>query len=118
MTTGAAYVLAGGGTGGHLYPGLAVAAALCHAEPDAQVTFFTTTRALDRTLLERTAFTQFPQSVQPLTGRPWAWPGSARLAAQRRGSHYVFPRNATARRSRAGRLCRRAAGGCRAETGH
>ncbi len=75
MTTGAAYVLAGGGTGGHLYPGLAVAAALCHAEPDAQVTFFTTTRALDRTLLERTAFTQFPQPVQPLTGRPWAWPG-------------------------------------------
>ena len=46
------YFFAGGGTGGHLYPGLAVAAALRARQPDVRVTFLTTTRPLDRSLLE------------------------------------------------------------------
>jgi len=64
------YVFAGGGTGGHLYPGLAVAAALREREPEAGITFFTTTRALDRELLERTPFAQIAQPVRPLTLDP------------------------------------------------
>ncbi|HOO16771.1 MAG: UDP-N-acetylglucosamine--N-acetylmuramyl-(pentapeptide) pyrophosphoryl-undecaprenol N-acetylglucosamine transferase [Phycisphaerae bacterium] len=68
------YVLAGGGTGGHLFPGLAVAAALRAIEPDAVVTFFTTTRALDRDLLARTPYGQVQQTVRPLTVRPWRIP--------------------------------------------
>jgi len=68
------YVLAGGGTGGHLFPGLAVADALRRAEPDASITFFTTTRALDRDLLARTTYAQVPQTVRPVTLKPWRWP--------------------------------------------
>ncbi|MFH1745605.1 MAG: UDP-N-acetylglucosamine--N-acetylmuramyl-(pentapeptide) pyrophosphoryl-undecaprenol N-acetylglucosamine transferase [Planctomycetota bacterium] len=68
------YVFAGGGTGGHLYPGLAVAAALVTAEPDAEITFFTTQRALDRKLLEPTGYRQIEQAVQPVTMTPWRWP--------------------------------------------
>jgi UDP-N-acetylglucosamine--N-acetylmuramyl-(pentapeptide) pyrophosphoryl-undecaprenol N-acetylglucosamine transferase len=68
------YVLAGGGTGGHLFPGLAVAAALRAIEPDAIVSFFTTTRALDRELLGRTPYAQIQQTVHPFTVRPWRLP--------------------------------------------
>lgn len=68
-------VFAGGGTGGHLYPGLAVANALAALRPDARITFFTTTRELDRTLLQRTAFGQVPQTVRPFTLHPLRVPG-------------------------------------------
>ena len=69
------YVFAGGGTGGHLFPGLAVADALRRLEPDAKTTFFTTTRPLDRELLERTPHEQIQQPVRPLAMKPWALPG-------------------------------------------
>ncbi len=69
------YAFAGGGTGGHLFPGLAVAAALRRLEPAARITFFTTSRPLDRELLSRTDYVQIPQDVRPLSLRPWRWPG-------------------------------------------
>lgn len=69
------YVFAGGGTGGHLFPGLAVAAALRRREPAAGITFFTTTRPLDRKLLGRTDFAQIEQRVGPLTTNPLRLPG-------------------------------------------
>lgn len=68
------YILAGGGTGGHLYPGIAVAHALRAADPGARVTFMTTDRPLDRDLLSRTPFDQIPQPVRPLSAKPWHWP--------------------------------------------
>lgn len=68
------YFFAGGGTGGHLYPGLAVAAALRRVQPDARITFLTTNRKLDRELLSRVEYTQIEQSVQPFNQRPWRWP--------------------------------------------
>lgn len=81
------YVLAGGGTGGHLFPGLAVADALRRREPGATVAFFTTTRALDRQLLNTTPFEQIEQSVRPFTLHPlrlpgfwWAWHRSVQAA--------------------------------------
>lgn len=83
------YVFAGGGSGGHLYPGLAVAAAVHAIDPAARITFFTTPRALDRELLARTAFAQVPQPVRPLSLKPWRWAGfwfawRASLAGARR----------------------------------
>ncbi len=81
------YVFAGGGTGGHLYPGLAVASALRQLVPDARITFFTTTRALDRQLLEPTGYGQVEQPVRPFTMHPlrvpgflWAWRRSVSAA--------------------------------------
>lgn len=69
------FIFAGGGTGGHLYPGLAVAAALQTREPLAEIMFMTTNRPLDRELLERTAFAQHSQDVRPFSTKPWRWPG-------------------------------------------
>ncbi len=69
------YVFAGGGTGGHLFPGLAVADALRRLDPGARITFFTTDRALDRQLLEPTGFEQIVQPVRPLTLHPIRVPG-------------------------------------------
>lgn len=81
------FVFAGGGTGGHLYPGLAVADAVRVLRPDARITFFTTTRPLDRQLLESTPYGQVPQPVQPFTKHPlrlpgflWAWQRSVAAA--------------------------------------
>ncbi len=83
----AEYVFAGGGTGGHLFPGLAVAESLRRSEPGAGVTFFTTTRLLDKVLLGRTGFVQVEQPVRPLTVNPlrlpgfwWSWRASVRAA--------------------------------------
>jgi UDP-N-acetylglucosamine--N-acetylmuramyl-(pentapeptide) pyrophosphoryl-undecaprenol N-acetylglucosamine transferase len=69
------FVFAGGGTGGHLYPGLAVADALRQQVPDAAITFFTTNRPLDRQLLGPRGFDQVEQSVQPFTAHPLRLPG-------------------------------------------
>lgn len=69
------FVFAGGGTGGHLYPGLAVAHALAEQSRETRIGFYTTDRTLDRDLLSRTAFAQTPQTVRPLTLKPWRWPG-------------------------------------------
>jgi UDP-N-acetylglucosamine--N-acetylmuramyl-(pentapeptide) pyrophosphoryl-undecaprenol N-acetylglucosamine transferase len=69
------YVFAGGGTGGHLYPGLAVANALRELDADAAITFCTTRRPLDHELLSRAGYAQRPQPVRPLTLRLWQLPG-------------------------------------------
>lgn len=58
-------ILAGGGTGGHLYPGIAVAEALGTAIPDAHALFLCTTREIDRVILEPTGFEFIPQPIVP-----------------------------------------------------
>ena len=40
-------VIAGGGTGGHLYPGIAVARELLRRHPDARITFAGTARGIE-----------------------------------------------------------------------
>ncbi len=58
-------LLAGGGTGGHLYPGLAVAQALRKIDTDFKPVFLCTTRELDRTILTDTGFDFIPQPIVP-----------------------------------------------------
>ncbi len=72
------FVFAGGGTGGHLFPGIAVAHALREQQPAAQVTFFTTDRPLDRQLLEPMGCEQVIQPVRPFTLHPLRIPGFLR----------------------------------------
>jgi UDP-N-acetylglucosamine--N-acetylmuramyl-(pentapeptide) pyrophosphoryl-undecaprenol N-acetylglucosamine transferase len=50
-------VIAGGGTGGHLYPGIAVARALLARVPDGRVTFVGTARGLESSVVPREGFT-------------------------------------------------------------
>lgn len=49
-------VIAGGGTGGHLYPGLAVARELIGRDPSARVTFVGTARGLEARVVGREGF--------------------------------------------------------------
>jgi UDP-N-acetylglucosamine--N-acetylmuramyl-(pentapeptide) pyrophosphoryl-undecaprenol N-acetylglucosamine transferase len=58
-------LLAGGGTGGHLYPGIAVAEALRKMIPDCKPVFLCTQREIDRVILEPTGFEFIPQPIVP-----------------------------------------------------
>jgi len=58
-------LLAGGGTGGHLYPGIAVADALRDRLPDAKSLFLCTARDIDRVILEPAGFEYLPQPIVP-----------------------------------------------------
>jgi UDP-N-acetylglucosamine--N-acetylmuramyl-(pentapeptide) pyrophosphoryl-undecaprenol N-acetylglucosamine transferase len=58
-------ILAGGGTGGHLYPGIAVAQALRRALPEARTLFLCTRREIDTTILSPTGFEFIPQPIVP-----------------------------------------------------
>lgn len=57
--------LAGGGTGGHLYPGIAVAEALRSIEPQVKPVFLCTAKDIDRVILEPTGFEYIPQPIIP-----------------------------------------------------
>jgi UDP-N-acetylglucosamine--N-acetylmuramyl-(pentapeptide) pyrophosphoryl-undecaprenol N-acetylglucosamine transferase len=58
-------LFAGGGTGGHLYPGIAVAEALRQSMPQVRPLFLCTTREIDRVILEPTGFEFIPQPIVP-----------------------------------------------------
>jgi UDP-N-acetylglucosamine--N-acetylmuramyl-(pentapeptide) pyrophosphoryl-undecaprenol N-acetylglucosamine transferase len=57
-------IMAGGGTGGHLYPGIAVAESLRRTAPDVRCLFLCTTREIDRVILEPTGFEFIPQPIE------------------------------------------------------
>jgi len=65
MDQQATIFLAGGGTGGHLYPGIAVAQALKKRLPGCRPIFLCTQRDIDRTILEPTEFEFIPQPIVP-----------------------------------------------------
>ena len=54
--TSLAVVIAGGGTGGHLYPGIAVAREVLRRVPDARVTFAGTLRGIESRVVPREGF--------------------------------------------------------------
>ncbi len=65
-------VLAGGGTGGHLYPALNIAEALGRADPDAQFLFIGSQRGLEARVLPETGYPYHLLPLQPLyRQRPW-----------------------------------------------
>jgi len=66
--------LAGGGTGGHLYPGLAIAEALRALRPDTAVAFSSTRREVDRKVLAGCGYPVTPIDARPFRRAPWAWP--------------------------------------------
>src|SRR5499425_1874091 len=53
---GVRVVIAGGGTGGHLYPGIAVARELVSRQPDAQISFAGTARGIESRVVPREGF--------------------------------------------------------------
>jgi len=74
LETGRRIFLAGGGTGGHLYPGLAIAEAVLAQEPEAAVAFSCTRRPIDRKVLAGSGYPVTEISARPLGKRPWTWP--------------------------------------------
>lgn len=62
-------VFAGGGTGGHLYPGIAIARALVRARPDIAPFFVGARRGIERDVLPRTEFPHLLLDLHPLYRR-------------------------------------------------
>ncbi|MFJ9405740.1 UDP-N-acetylglucosamine--N-acetylmuramyl-(pentapeptide) pyrophosphoryl-undecaprenol N-acetylglucosamine transferase [Streptomyces sp. NPDC101393] len=56
MRTPLSVVIGAGGTGGHIYPGLALADALRRAEPDAVISFVGTERGLETRIIPRAGY--------------------------------------------------------------
>lgn len=62
----------GGGTGGHLYPALAIARALVRVRPDVQPHFVGATRGIERVILPDTEFPHTLLDLHPLyRSAPW-----------------------------------------------
>ena len=69
------YILAGGGTGGHLLPGVAVADALIERDASAKVVFACSNRPIDRRVLDALPYGLVPQPVRPLPRSAAQLPG-------------------------------------------
>lgn len=72
--TGQRIFLAGGGTGGHLYPGLAIAEAVRALAPDAAIAFACTRRPVDAKVLAGCGYPVTPIDSRPFRKAPWTWP--------------------------------------------
>ena len=89
-------VIAGGGTGGHLYPGLAIARALVKRDPSIEPLFVGARRGIERDVLPRAEFPYLLLDLHPLyrpaVWRNWrtvagavgAWRQLGRMVAERR----------------------------------
>lgn len=64
-------MVAGGGTGGHLYPGLAVAAAFLRRHPDGSVVFVGTKAGIEARVVPEQGYPVETIRVEGLVGRGW-----------------------------------------------
>ncbi len=64
-------VIAGGGTGGHLFPAIAIARELCSRPGGAEIRFVTGRRKLESEVVARYGFRQTSIDVEGLKGRGW-----------------------------------------------
>jgi len=64
------FFFAGGGTGGHIYPALAVVEQILQLQPDAGIHFFHSTRAVDEHILGKTKFARTPLPAIGLSAHP------------------------------------------------
>lgn len=64
-------IIAGGGTGGHLFPGLAIAREICRRSEKAELLFVTGRKKMELDILNRTGFLQSSIDVEGLKGRGW-----------------------------------------------
>jgi UDP-N-acetylglucosamine--N-acetylmuramyl-(pentapeptide) pyrophosphoryl-undecaprenol N-acetylglucosamine transferase len=64
------FVFAGGGTGGHIYPAIAVAQQLADIAGDAEIKFFCSTRPVDSHILEKTGFEFITLDAKSPSARP------------------------------------------------
>jgi UDP-N-acetylglucosamine--N-acetylmuramyl-(pentapeptide) pyrophosphoryl-undecaprenol N-acetylglucosamine transferase len=72
MATSRTVLFAGGGTGGHLYPGLAIARTLARLDPTVQPVFVGALRGIEKTVLPGTEFPHLLLDLHPLyRTRPW-----------------------------------------------
>ena len=62
-------IIAGGGTGGHLYPGIAIARALVRARPSIEPYFVGALRGIERDVLPKTEFQHLLLDLHPLYRR-------------------------------------------------
>jgi UDP-N-acetylglucosamine--N-acetylmuramyl-(pentapeptide) pyrophosphoryl-undecaprenol N-acetylglucosamine transferase len=64
-------IIAAGGTGGHLFPGIAVADELRRRDPDRRVVFVGTPRGLESRLVPRAGYPLVLLPIRPLNGVGW-----------------------------------------------
>ena len=65
-------LIAGGGTGGHIYPALTIADAIRHKVPDAEITFVGTRKGLERDIVPRYGY-PLNLSASPGLNAIWVW---------------------------------------------
>jgi UDP-N-acetylglucosamine--N-acetylmuramyl-(pentapeptide) pyrophosphoryl-undecaprenol N-acetylglucosamine transferase len=88
-------MFAGGGTGGHLYPGLAIARALVRLAPEVEPFFVGALRGIERDVLPKTEFEHLLLDLHPIyRQKPWrSWRtvrglgGAWRALARENGAH-------------------------------
>ncbi|MFN2386973.1 MAG: undecaprenyldiphospho-muramoylpentapeptide beta-N-acetylglucosaminyltransferase [Thermoanaerobaculia bacterium] len=70
--TRATYVIAAGGTGGHIFPGIALAREIQSLRPSASVVFAGTARGLERKLIPQSGFPLETVRASGFAGKPFA----------------------------------------------
>ena len=101
LRDGIRILFAGGGTGGHLYPGLAIARQMARLDPNVRPFFVGARRGIEKDVLPTTGFPFELLELHPLyRARPWrswrtvvggvsAWRGLGRIFADRRPAAVV-----------------------------
>lgn len=66
------FLFAGGGTGGHIYPGLAIAERLVEADPDVRCFFLCSERAIDDNILKSEKLAGEPVEYRSIPAKPFS----------------------------------------------